>query len=132
MLAGYLLGAIEGFSSYFQSYLFARLRPVTRGVLYITGLEPYVPVAIPKSEAERIVWEIGRFRDACILIAGNIPYREHPAPWVVDHVQRAGFEVRDVKHFAIGYKEQFVNAQIDMCAPGLDAMADRTLANALN
>ena len=39
VLAGYLLGAIEGFSPYFQSYLFARLRPVTRGALYVTGIE---------------------------------------------------------------------------------------------
>ncbi len=131
VLAGYLLGAIEGFSPYFQSYLFARLRPVTRGALYVTGLEPYVPTARPETRAERLVWEIGRFRDACMLLAGNMPYREYPAPWVVDHVQRAGFTVRNVKHFAIGYKEGFVNAQIDMCAPGLEKLADRALAQAL-
>ncbi|MEM9618900.1 MAG: class I SAM-dependent methyltransferase [Pseudomonadota bacterium] len=131
VLAGYLLGAIEGFSPYFQSYLFTRLRPVTRGALYVTGLEPYVPTARPETRAGRLVWEIGRFRDACILLAGNIPYREYPAPWVVDHLQRAGFVVRNVKHFAIGYKEQFVNAQIDICAPGLETLADRALAQAL-
>lgn len=131
VLAGYLLGAIEGFSPYFQSYLFTRLRPVTRGALYVTGLEPYVPTVRPESRAGRLVWEIGRFRDACMLLAGNTPYREYPAPWVVDHLHHAGFAVRNVKHFAIGYKEQFVNAQIDMCAPGLETLTDRALAQAL-
>lgn len=80
VLAGYLLGAIEGFSPYFQSYLFTRLRPVTRGAIYVTGLEPYVPIARPETRAGRLVWEIGRFRDACMLLAGNTPYREYPAP----------------------------------------------------
>jgi len=131
VLAGYLLGAIEGFSPYFQSYLFTRLRPVTRGMLYVTGLEPYVPTARPETIAGRLVWEIGRFRDACMLLAGNIPYREYPLPWVADHLQQAGFAVRNAKHFTIGYKEQFVNAQIDMCAPGLEALTDRALAQAL-
>ena len=131
VLAGYLLGAIEGFSPYFQSYLFTRLRPVTGRALYVTGLEPYVPYDRPENRAGRVVWEIGRFRDACMLLAGNRPYREYPAPWVVDHVQRAGFVVRNVKHFNIGYKEGFVNAQIDMCAPGLEKLADRALAQAL-
>ena len=46
-------------------------------------------------------------------------------------MQRAGFAVRKVKHFTIRYKERFVNAQIDMCAPGLEALADRALARAL-
>ena len=131
VLADYLLGAVEGFAPYFQTYLFTRLRPLTRGALYVTGLEPYVPTARPETRAGRLLWEIGRFRDACMLLAGNRPYREYPAPWVVDQLQRAGFAVRNVKHFAIGYKERFVNAQIDMCAPGLETLADRALAQAL-
>lgn len=131
VLADYLLGAVEGFAPYFQSYLFTRLRPLTRGALYVTGLEPYVPTARPETRAGRMLWEIGRFRDACMLLAGNRPYREYPSQWVVDHVQRSGFSVRNVKHFAIGYKERFVNAQIDICAPGLERMPDRSLAQAL-
>ena len=131
VLADYLLGAVEGFAPYFQTYLFTRLRSLTRGALYVTGLEPYVPTARPETRAGRLLWEIGRFRDACMLLAGNRPYREYPAPWVVDQLRRAGFTVRNVKHFAIGYKERFVNAQIDMCAPGLETLADRALAQAL-
>ena len=131
VLADYLLGAIEGFAPYFQAYLFARLRPITRRALYVTGIEPYVPAARPDDEAARIIWEIGRFRDACVLLAGARPYREYPARWAADQLQRAGFAVHEVKHYGIRYKELFVNAQIDMRAPGLEKMADRDLARAL-
>lgn len=131
VLADYLLGAIEGFAPYFQPYLFERLRPLTRSTLYATGLEPYVPGARPENKAERVVWEIGRFRDACILLAGDRPYREYPAPWMADHVERAGFAIRNIKHFTIRYKERFVNAQIDISARRLEALSDGTLAQAL-
>ena len=132
VLADYLLGAVEAFAPYFQPYLFKRLRPMTRNVLYITGLEPYVPTARPTTEDGRLVWEIGRFRDACITLGGGRPYREYPAQWVVDQVNAAGFAVRDLKHFESRYKNQFVNAQIDWCAPALDAVSDRKLAAALH
>ena len=131
VLADYLLGAIEGFAPYFQSYLFTRLRPLVGKTLYVTGLEPYVPTVKPDTEAGQLVWEIGRFRDACVLLAGQRPYREYPAQWVVDNLQRSGFAVRKMKHFTIGFKKRFVNAQIDLVMPGLQTLEDRTLANAL-
>ena len=131
VIADYLLGAVEGFAPCFQPYLFRRLRPLTRGVLYVKGLEPYVPTNRPKTRAGQILWEIGRFRDACVLLGGDVPYREYPAQWVTDQLQIAGFAVRSVKHFDTRYKEAFVNAQIDMCAPGLKNMPDRALAKTL-
>ncbi len=131
VLADYLLGAVEGFAPYFQSYLFSRLRPLTRSALYVTGLEPYVPTDRPETRAGRIVWEIGRFRDACVLLTGDRPYREYPSPWVVDSLKRAGFAVRTVKHFTSRYKERFVNTQIDLCASALETLSDRALAKAL-
>ncbi|MEM7741863.1 MAG: class I SAM-dependent methyltransferase [Pseudomonadota bacterium] len=131
VLADYLLGAVEGYQPYFQPYLFRRLRPLTRRALYATGLEPYVPTPRPESPAGRLVWEIGRFRDACVLLKGGVPYREYPAPWVVHQIQSAGFAVQSVKHFSIGYKEVFVNAQIDIAIRRLDVLTDRSLAQAL-
>lgn len=131
VMADYLLGAIEGFAPYFQPYLFSRLRPLTRKVLYIKGLEPYVPTMRPEDNAGRILWEIGRFRDACVLLGNDLPYREYPAQWVVDHLNVSGFAVRKVKHFDIRYKKLFVNTQIDVCAPVLEKLADRKLAEAL-
>jgi len=131
VVADYLLGAVEGFAPYYQPYLFQRLRPMTRSMLYIKGLEPYVPTNAPETEAGRIIWEIGRYRDACVLLSGDVPYREYPALWVVDQLRIAGFKVQSLKHFKIRYKKTFVNAQIDLCTPGLKKLSDHALANAL-
>ena len=99
-------------------------------MLYVKGLEPYVPLCAHKT-AGRILWEIGRFRDACVLHGNDLPYREYPVGWVVDNLHMNGFEVLKVKHFDIRYKELFVNAQIDGCAPILEKLADRSLAKVL-
>jgi len=131
VIADYLLGAVEGFSPYFQPYLFRRLRPLAGKTLYVKGLEPYVPINRPDSKAGQLIWNIGRYRDACVLLGGNVPYREYPAHWVVDQLKIAGFAVREVKHFDIRHKSRFVNAQVDLCAPGLERVVDRALAQAL-
>ena len=130
VLADYLLGAIDGFAPYFQHRLFARLRPLVGRRLYVVGLEPYV-VGEPGSAEARLVWEIGRFRDACLLLAGEQPYREYPSQWAVDHLEASGYRVIAAKRFANRYKERFVNSQVDMCAPRLAKIADRDLAAAL-
>jgi len=131
VLADYLLGAIEGFAPYFQPYLFARLRPLTRQTLYITGPEPYVPADRPQSKAGQLVWEIGRYRDACLLLGNDLPYREYPSAWVSDQLKRSGFSPRGLERFPIRYKASFVNSQIDLCQPRLDRLQDRALAAAL-
>ncbi|MEP6344088.1 MAG: class I SAM-dependent methyltransferase [Maricaulaceae bacterium] len=131
VMADYLLGAVEGFSPFYQPYLFKRLRPLTRKTLYVKGLEPYVPTMRPDDRAGRLLWEIGRFRDACALHGEAIPYREYPAGWVVDNLHMSGFKVRSVKHFDIGYKSRFVTAQIDIATSMLGALTDRDLADAL-
>jgi hypothetical protein len=130
VLADYLLGAVEGFAPHFQSTLLARLRPVTGGRIYLVGLEPYV-THDPGTPAGRLVWEIGRFRDACLLLAGERPYREYPMQWVLEQMERAGFRVIASRGFPIRYKARFVNSQIDMCAPRLARLEDRALAAAL-
>jgi len=131
VIADYLLGAIEGFAPFYQPYLFKRLRPLTRKTLYVKGLEPYVPILRPQDKAGGILWDIGRFRDACILLGGALPYREYPAGWVADHLESSGFTVRHVKHFAIGHKKLFVNAQIDIAMRSLEKLVDHGLAQAL-
>lgn len=132
VLADYLLGAIEGFAPYFQPYLFARLRPFTRQRLYITGPEPYVPTDAPSTQAGRVLWDIGRHRDACLLLGGDLPYREYPSGWIIDQLKRAGFVTLSVERFAIKYKKSFVNSQIDICRPRLSRLADARLAQSLN
>lgn len=130
VLADYLVGAIEGFAPYYQPYLFEGLRKLVGRRLYVVGLEPYATIE-PESAAGKLVWEIGQFRDACLLLSGERPYREYPAQWVADHLEAAGFRIVAARRFAIRYKARFVNSQIDMCMPRLAAMEDRALAEAL-
>lgn len=130
VLADYLIGAIEGFAPYFQERMFARLHGVTAGRLYLVGLEPYVSYD-PGTEAGRIIWEIGRYRDACLMLSAERPYREFPLEWVVERLETSGWRVIDVARFPIRYGARFVNSQIDMCLRRLEAMPDRVLATAL-
>lgn len=130
VLADYLLGAIEGFAPYFQHRLFARLRRITGRRLYVVGVDPYVGIETG-SEDGRLIGEIGRFRDACLLHAGERPYREYPIQWVADHLQASGFRTIAARRFPIRYRARFVNSQIDMCKPRLASLADRALADAL-
>lgn len=130
VLADYLLGAIEGFAPYFQEGFFARLRPHVGGRLYIVGLEPYVS-ARPLSEAGNIIWEIGRFRDVCLLLAGEQPYREYPMQWVMANLAASYYRVIATRRFAIRYRQRFVNSQIDMSVMRLPGTGDAALAAAL-
>ncbi|MEO1305590.1 MAG: class I SAM-dependent methyltransferase [Pseudomonadota bacterium] len=132
VLADYLLGAVEGFAPYFQPYLLARLRPATRKRLYFTGAEPYVPTNEPTTLAGRLVWKIGRFRDACLLLSGELPYREYPSAWVMDQMVRSGFKPRSIERFETRYKAKFVNTQIDLSLHALNSVTDENSALALS
>ena len=130
LLADYLIGAVEGFAPYFQERMFRRLRALLDGRLYLVGLEPYVTHS-PGDPAGKLVWEIGRFRDAVLLHAGELPYREYPMEWVLEQLAATGFSVTSARRFPIRYKSRFVNSQIDMCTSRLARLQDRNLAAAL-
>ena len=127
VLADYLLGAIEGFAPHWQDQLFERLHPLVAGRLYVVGLEPYVH-GVPGEPEARLVNRIGRVRDACLLLAGDQPYREYPLDWTLRQLQAARFRVVDAERIAIRYGERFVHSQLDMCSRALAKLADRTLA----
>lgn len=130
VIADYLVGAIEGFGPYFQESLFRRLRPLVGGRLYIVGLDPYVVGDAP-TPAARLIREIGRLRDVCLLLADETPYREYPAEWVVDQAEQAGFKVLSARRFANRYRARWINSQLDMGLRRLGGLADRPLAGAL-
>lgn len=130
VLADYLLGAVDGFAPYWQDRLFPRLRPHVGRRLYVVGLEPYVP-HVPTDPAGRLANEIGRLRDACLLLSGDRPYREYPLHWVLRHLELAKFRVLDAQRFPVRYGERFVNSQLDMCDQALQKLRDRSLAVSL-
>ena len=126
VLMDYFIGAIEGFSPYWQEQVVQRLRPLIGNRLYITGLDPYVPYT-PDTEAGEMICQIGRLRDACLLLAGERPYREYPLEWVADQVQKAGMRVLDARRFGNRYRERFVRGQLEMCERRLPSIADEAL-----
>ncbi|WP_038052768.1 hypothetical protein [Thioalkalivibrio sp. ALJ1] len=131
VLLDYFIGAIEGFAPYWQDRALPRIWPHVGDRLYLVGVEPYVLVE-PKDEASALVREIGRLRDACLLIAGNRPYREYPSSWVMRQLGIAGFRVLDVRYFPIHYRARFVNGQLDLCLRQLPHFSDEDLAKAMH
>jgi hypothetical protein len=123
VVADYLIGAMDGFAPYFQEEMFARLRALTAGRLYLVGLEPYVADK-PSTPAGEIVFRIGRLRDTFLLLSGQKPYREFPQAWVEAQLERAGFAVLATKRFPIRYRARFVDAQLDMCVHRLHLVPD--------
>ncbi len=130
VLLDYFIGAIEGFSPYWQEQALERIRPHVADRLYIIGVEPYV-LAEPTTEAGRLARDIGRLRDACLLLGGGRPYREFPSSWVLRQLGLAGFRVIEARHFPIRYRERFVNGQLDLGLRQLDGFGDPALATAM-
>lgn len=113
VIADYLIGSIDGHSPYFQVGMIRRLASVTSGRLYLVGLEPYPDTTA--DEGGRIILEIARVRDACILLAGHRCYREYPAAWVVDQLRAAGMGIERVASFPIRYGRPFIKGQLGIC-----------------
>lgn len=130
VLADYLIGAIEGFATYFQPRLFKRLAPHVGGCLYVVGLDPYI-VGDATTPASRIVRAIGRLRDTCLLLADETPYREYPAEWTMDALEAAGFTILSAQRFPNRYMEKWVHGQLDMAVRRLPRINDPELATAL-
>ena len=127
VLADYLIGAVEGFAPYFQQLLLRRLRPLTGRRLYVVGLDPYVVGPADTDEA-RMVREIGRLRDAVLMLANETPYREYPAEWMLNALGGAGFRVLSARRFPNRYKAKWVNGQLDMTLRRLPFVVDQSLA----
>ena len=130
MIAENLLGAVDGFAPFFQAALLARLRKLTARRLYFAGMEPYV-IARPDHPAGALIWEIGRFRDACLILAGQQPYREYPLAWVLDQLRCSGFRTIAGRKVRTAYKANCVNEQVDLCLQHLESLADQGLARSL-
>ena len=129
VVADYLVGAVDRFAPNFQSEIFRRLRPHVGDRLYAIGLEPYDETAT--TPGGRIVLDIARLRDACILHAGHRCHREYPLDWVLARLEDAGFAIDDARSFPIVYGPKFVNGQLDVCVAKLASINDPELARGL-
>ncbi|MCB4770847.1 class I SAM-dependent methyltransferase [Ancylobacter sp. Lp-2] len=130
VLAEYLLGAVESYAPYFQSDLFARLRPLVGGRLYVVGVDPYVN-GVVTDETGALVQAIGRLRDACALLAGVMPYREYPAEWVIQRLEQVGLRIVFARRFPNIYDRPWVKRQLDDSRRLVDLINDPAVAQAL-
>ena len=71
ILCDYLIGAMDGFSPFFQDLIFPRLRNhlLPGGRVYVIGLQP-IPDTVNGAAGE-IFCKVTKIRDACILLAGE-------------------------------------------------------------
>jgi hypothetical protein len=111
VIADYLLGSVEGFAPGFQTEMFARLRPLVRQRLYVIGLSP-LPLTADESPGGRLLIEIGRARDMCILAAGRRPFREYEKEWARAQLERSGFAIEHITAVTSTYTRSFLRNQI--------------------
>ncbi|RUO25845.1 hypothetical protein CWE09_03700 [Aliidiomarina minuta] len=132
LLLDYFIGAVDGFAPYWQDLVLERIKAHLKpgGRLYITALEPYVPL-VAQDEVGQYIGDIGRLRDACLLLARQRPYREYPSDWVMRHLKRAGYTVISGQRFPIRYGERFINSQLGMCRQRVAHFADKQVAESM-
>ncbi|KAL7531846.1 hypothetical protein ACHAXR_007660 [Thalassiosira sp. AJA248-18] len=126
ILADYLVGAIDGFSPYFQDQIFQRLvhHLAPGGRMYIIGLQP-----IPDSVAgdANVFCKITKIRDACILLANHRCYREYPLDWIERHVKKAGLKAES-RTYPIRYDHQTMLRQINVGRSKLKLFPNKGIA----
>ena len=130
VLADYLLGAVEGYAPYFQDILFSRLHRHCRSTLYIIGQEPFSKK--PTTPQGKLVDEVVRLRDACILLAGHNCYREYPRSWVIRSLQSSGFIVCQQKVFPIRINESYLHRQLQVCQNKLAFFRNKMIAREIS
>ena len=113
ILADYLVGAIDGFSPYFQDLIFSRLVPhlAPGGRLYVIGLQP-IPDSV--NSPANIMCKIRRVRDACILLANHRCYREYPLDWIERNLRKSGLNVVQSRTYPIRYDHSTMVRQINV------------------
>ncbi|OQS07290.1 hypothetical protein THRCLA_00706 [Thraustotheca clavata] len=133
IIADYLVGAIEGHAPYYQDQIFPRLLPhlAPGGKIYVAGLQP-ITMSLPQghnlSEQDKLVLEMARTRDACILLAGHRTYREFPLDWIQRQLEIAGFKVQSHETFPNIYSTTTIKRQIQVGRIKLPLFHDTALA----
>jgi hypothetical protein len=79
----------------------------------------------------RVIWEIGRVRDACLLLAGERPYREFPLDWIQRRLGLAGFRLLEAHRYPIRYRARYVHSQLDMCLARLEYFPSKDVGTAM-
>ena len=110
ILADYLVGAMDRFSPYFQDVIFERLAVHLKpgGRLFVLGLEPTPRI-------HDILSQIKRVKDACMLLAGERPYREYPLEWIQRNLAKVeGLSIVEMKIYPLSFSFEKLVDQINV------------------
>eukprot|EP00586_Coscinodiscus_wailesii_P010347 CAMPEP_0172498384 /NCGR_PEP_ID=MMETSP1066-20121228/113161_1 /TAXON_ID=671091 /ORGANISM="Coscinodiscus wailesii, Strain CCMP2513" /LENGTH=301 /DNA_ID=CAMNT_0013271645 /DNA_START=200 /DNA_END=1105 /DNA_ORIENTATION=+ len=127
ILADYLVGAMDGFSPYFQDLIFPRLSRHLKpsGRLFVVGLQP-IPDKLP-GDAD-VFCRVTKLRDACILLAGHRCYREYPVHWIKRNLEGGGLSVMSVDTYPILYTKETIGRQLNVAKSKLSYFPSKGLA----
>ena len=131
VVVDYLIGALDGFSPYYQDQIIPRLIKTLgpHGQLHIVGMEP--PPSFGATKEEELILEIFQARDACILLAGHRCYREYPLKWVLRQVKNNGLEIFFSASFTIKYTPSALERQLDVARRKLTLFSDASVARSM-
>ena len=152
ILCDYLIGSMDGFTPYKQDQLFDELKTKLKpgGLIHVVGLAPVYTLLSTHGYHEldppqKLVVDVARTRDACILLAGHRTYREYPLTWIDRQLKRSGFEPVNgitpssssssdqipAKKFGVLWKHATLKTQLDVARRKLDFFHDNALASAM-
>lgn len=140
VLVDYLVGSMDGFTPFAQDVFFDELAAycAPSALVHVVGLGPiYTSLGGgygSLSPAEKVVVDVARARDACILLAGHRPYREFPADWIIRHLKKSGFRLvgdGTWKSYGVVWKHATAKKQIDVARRKLPLFDDRDVAKAM-
>ena len=132
ILADYLIGAVSGFSDYYQEEVIPKLVDHLKpgGYLYIIGWEP-----IPNSGLyadQHIISEMKLVRDAAIMLAGELYYREYPLSWIQRQASKLPHcTLTNATSYPIWYGMEKIISQLDVARQKLPKLGSKKLARAL-
>ena len=117
VVAGYLLGAIDGFAPYFKMELFGRLKRYMKDKIYIIGLEPYLNLV--NSKGDLLMLGLSRLGDACIILSKHRSCREYLMKWMKQNLQYHSLQITQQQKLPIFYDRQFVHDSLQFCREGV-------------
>ncbi|GMF27886.1 unnamed protein product [Phytophthora lilii] len=134
-----IIAAIEGFAPYYQDQICARLEKLLApgGRIYLVGLQPLSESQCPAGaseadqEAGKLVQEVARTRDACLLLAGRRCYREYPVDWSQRQLEKAGLEVTNSVRLANIYGRSAITRQLEVGRRHIPMFKDSELADSM-
>ncbi|EEY53180.1 uncharacterized protein PITG_06813 [Phytophthora infestans T30-4] len=136
IIADYLVGAIEGFAPYYQDQICDRLEKLLApgGRIYLVGLQPLSESQTPAGssdaeiEAGKLIQEVARTRDACLLLAGRRCYREYPIEWSQRQLEKVGLEVTNSVRLTNVYGRSAITRQLEVGRRHIPLFWDPVLA----